>query len=74
MKLRRRNGVFTLVLNSNIIRFIIFDFKQFFSEGGLRTNVVCALADIVATKLGSIGANVVHAHARCACEGGRSGN
>ena len=39
-------------------------------------NVVRALADIVATKLGiillSFGANVVRAHACCACEGGLS--
>ena len=41
-------------------------------------NVMRALADVVATKLSiillSFGANVVRAHARCACEGGRSGH
>ena len=40
----------------------------------VRTNVVRALADVVATKLGIIGANVVRAHARFPCGGRRSGH
>ena len=40
----------------------------------VRTHVVHARADVVATKLGIIDANVVRAHARCAYEGGRSGH
>ena len=40
----------------------------------VRTNVVCALADVVATKLGIIGANVVRAHERFPCGGRRSGH
>ena len=37
-------------------------------------NVERALSDVVATKLGIIGANEVRAHARFACEGRRSGH
>ena len=45
----------------------------------MRKNVVRALADVVATKLGiilssSFGANIVHAHARFPYEGRRSGH
>ena len=37
-------------------------------------HVVRAREDVVATKLGIIGANVVRAHAPCACRVGRSGH
>ena len=40
----------------------------------VRTNVVRALTDVVATKLGIIGANVVRAHERFPCGGRRSGH
>ena len=41
----------------------------------MRTNVVCALGDVVATKLGIKDANeVLRTDVVCACEGGRSGH
>ena len=40
----------------------------------VRTHGFRARADVVATKLGIIGANVVRAHARFPCEGRRSGH
>ena len=39
----------------------------------MRTNVVRVLADVVATKLGIVGANGVRAHEFCAFAGGYSG-
>ena len=44
----------------------------------MRTNVVPALVDVVATKLGiillSFGPSGVRVHERCVCAGGRSGH
>ena len=59
-------------LNKNVI--IMLDILLLVRAECVRMNVVRVLADIVPTKVGIIGANVVHAYARFPCEGRRSGH
>ena len=51
-----------------------FEFCKLVRAECVRTNIVSALADVVATKLGIIGANELRAHARCSYKVKHSGH
>ena len=63
-----------VLILTDLVTLHFIEFAKHWKYFLVRAEWVRARADVVVTKLGIIGANVVRAHARFLCEGRRSGH